>query len=189
MEDFSGVYDTDRDRDVPSGYTGLVAADLEIQQLQGASGPFLKTTPNKLKQQIVAPQDVAQIRKFCDKTDGNNRDTAIDEYCARCRAHDTTDNSITLSEKQVHLEMALKLVRHLNSPLFQRRFKLLLRRDSKDTSMNQSKDGAAINTQPPPVLVRGALTGPDVRGLRLEGRFLVGECALNPQDWRFCRNK
>ena len=187
MEDFSGVYDTDRDGDVPSGYTGLVAADLEIQQLQGASGPFLKTTPNKLKQQIFAPQDVAQIRKFCNRTDKNNSDPAIDDYCARCRAHDTTTDSITLSEKQIHLDMALKLVRYLNSPLFQRRFKLLLRRDSKDTAMEQSKDEtcAAINTQRPSVLVRGALTGPDVRSLRLEGRFLVGECASNPQEDRW----
>lgn len=186
MEDSSGVYDTDRDGDVPSGYTGLIATDLEIQQLQGASRPILKTTPNKSKQQIVAPQDVAQIREFCNRTDKDNSDPAIDEYCARCRAHNTTTDSITLSEKQVHLNMALKLVRHLNSPLFQRRFKLLLR-DSKDTAMEQSKDGtcAAINTQPPPVLVHGALTGPDVRGLRLEGRFLVGECVSNPQEDRW----
>ncbi|GAB7329970.1 hypothetical protein MBLNU13_g01668t2 [Cladosporium sp. NU13] len=101
MEDFSGVYDADRDGDVPTGYTGLVATELEIQPLRGASGPFLK--------KIVAPQDVAQIRKFCDKMDEKNKDPATDEYCARCKANDTTTDSITLSEKQFHLNMALKL--------------------------------------------------------------------------------
>lgn len=50
--------------------------------------------------------------------------------------------------------------------------------------METSKDKhhAANNAQPPPVLVCGALTGPDVRALRLEGRFLAGECASNLQE-------
>lgn len=30
MEDFSGVYDADRDADVPSEYTGLIATELEM---------------------------------------------------------------------------------------------------------------------------------------------------------------
>lgn len=185
LEDFSGVYDADRDGDVSNGYTGLIATELEVQQLQGASGPFLKITPNREKQQIVAPQDLTQIRKFCDKTGEIRKDSATDEYCTRCRAHDSTAHSVAMSEKQVQLDMALKLVRHLNSPLFQRRFKLLPRRDSKDTAMQRNKDGtcAVNNDQPPSVIVRGALTGPDVRALRLEkGRFLVGECASDLQE-------
>jgi hypothetical protein len=146
MDDFSGVYDEVRDGDVLTGYAGFDVTNLEIQQLLGASGPFLKITPNHAGQQIVAPQDIAQVRKFCDdKMDETGKDPAIDEYCARCRGHDTTTNSISLSEKQVHLDLALRLVRHLNSPLFQRRFKLLPQRD---TTAGQGKDdnSGSINT-------------------------------------------
>ena len=118
MEDFSGVYDTDRDGNVLTGYTGFIATDLEIQQIKGASGPFLNFTTNAAMQQIVAPQDVAQIQRFCEKKKENSNDAAVSGSCARCEARDTTTSTITMSEKQIHLDLALKLVRHFNSPLF-----------------------------------------------------------------------
>jgi ankyrin repeat protein len=189
MEDFSGVYDAVRDGDVPVSYTGFVATDLEIEQLQDASGPFLKITQNTEMQHIVAPQDIAQIRNFCDKTNGNSKDPALDEYCVRCRAHDTTTNSLSLSEKQVHLDLALRLLRHLNSPLFQRRFKLLPQRDTTPEG-KQDEKCAPASTESNSALVRGRLTGPDVRFLHIEEeRFLVGECASGPQKdhWQWSK--
>jgi len=167
MEDFSGVYDAVRDGNVPVSYTGFAATDLEIEQLQDASVPFLRITPDTAVQHIVVPQDIAQIRKFCDKTGGNSKNPAVDEYCVRCKAHDTTTNSLSLSEKQIHLDLALRLLRHLNSPLFQRRFKLLQQRDTT-LEGKQDEKCAPFSTESNSAPVRGGLTGPDVRFLHIE---------------------
>jgi ankyrin repeat protein len=125
VESFSGVYDRHRNGDVLDGYAGFIATDLEMRQLQGASGPFLKIAPNMAKQQIVAPQDLVQIRKFCDHGNENTRQLAIDEHCARCRADAASVHTMELTEKQIHLDLALTLVRHMNNRTFQKRFGLL----------------------------------------------------------------
>lgn len=140
IEAFSGVYDGDRDGEVPDNYAetyGNRSTDLELQQLLGASGPFLKVTPNLAKDQIVILQDSAQIRKFCSNVDTDAENEAIAHVhmrCSRCKGSLQSIQSLGLmTEKQIHLVLALKLVRHLNNPLFQKRFNLQSPEDAETT--------------------------------------------------------
>lgn len=140
IDAFSGVYDGDRDGDVPADYAetyGYRSTDLELQQLLGASGPFLKVTPNLAKDQIVVLQDSAQIRKFCSHADTDSESAAIAHghtHCARCKGSLQSTHSLGLmTKKQIHLDLALELVRHLNNPLFQKRFDLLSPEDAETT--------------------------------------------------------
>jgi ankyrin repeat protein len=153
VESFSGVYDGLRTGDVLDGYSGVMATELELLQLQGASGPFLKIAPNAAKQQIVTCQDLAQIRKFCEHTDEGTGNPAADEHCARCQANTSSAPSLELNEKQIHLDLALTLVRHLNNPTFQKRFGLLPRKVSKDvpTNATQSSEDEGYESTNSPV--------------------------------------
>jgi ankyrin repeat protein len=150
VEAFSGIYEAGRDGDVPDGYAeifGYQATELELQQLQGASGPFLKITTNIANEHIVAPQDYMQIQRFCDQTsepDGFG-EVHTHKHCARCKADLDSTHKLELAERQVHLDLALKLVRHLNNPLFQKRFKLFPMDDSTEIQVladgNQQDSG------------------------------------------------
>jgi ankyrin repeat protein len=131
VEAFSGTYQAGRDGEVPSDYAlrlGYNATALELQQLRDASGPFLKFTINAAREDIVTPQDYVHIRKFCNQKDQESdglEAPSTDGLCEKCIADLGSTHRLKLTERQVHLDLALELVRHLNSPLFQKRFELL----------------------------------------------------------------
>jgi ankyrin repeat protein len=144
VEAFSGTYEAGRDGNVPNNYSvtlGYKATELEEQQLFHASGPFLKVTVNSAKEQIVTPQDYVQIRQFCNPQDqkSDGLETAnTHKHCEKCRTGlDSTRSTrqLELSERQVHLDLALKLVRHLNNPLYQKRFNLLPKKSSTSSRL------------------------------------------------------
>ncbi|KAM0694964.1 hypothetical protein Q7P36_005320 [Cladosporium allicinum] len=145
MEAFSGAYGAGRDGDVPNNYAERLSYNvtkLELEQLQDASGPFLKVTRNLKEDHIVSPSDYVQIRQFCDQAgekSGNPEAAHTHEYCVKCRANLDSSHRLELPEKQVHLDMALQLVRHLNNPLFQKRFGLLLK-DRSESSQVLAKE-------------------------------------------------
>jgi ankyrin repeat protein len=145
IEAFSGVYEADRDGEVPDDYAekfGYTATELELKQLLDACGPFLKITTNLAHEHIVTPQDYVQIRQFCNQQDHKSEDieaARTQKHCAKCRATLDSTHQLELSERQVHLDLALKLVRHLNNPLFQKRFELLPE-DSSGSSQNDPAD-------------------------------------------------
>ena len=152
IEAFSGVYEAGRDGDVPDDYAeqfGYRATELELQQLHGACGPFLKITANIANEHIVSPQDYVQIQKFCDrssqKSDGFEALHAH-KHCARCKMDLDSRHSLELTERQVHLGLALKLVKHLNNPLFQKRFDLLPTDDS-EASQDSVEETGQSNSQ------------------------------------------
>ena len=131
IEAFSGTYQAGRDGEVPNDYAfrlGYNATALELQQLLDASGPFLKFTINAAQENIVTPQDYVHIRQFCNQQDQESDGLGAsntDRHCKKCTADIDSTHRLKLTEKQVHLDLALELVRHLNSPLFQKRFELL----------------------------------------------------------------
>jgi ankyrin repeat protein len=171
VEAFSGIYEAGRDGDVPDGYAeifGYQATELELQQLQGASGPFLKITTNTANEHIVSPQDYTQIQKFCDQASKADALGAVHthKHCARCKVNLDSEHKLELTERQVHLDLALKLVRHLNNPLFQKRFKLVSMDDSTDIQ----------------VLADGNEQGSGQLDEDLHPRFEDEETTANPDD-------
>lgn len=129
MEAFSGIYlvdDGNRDK-IPESYElefGYKATPLELQQIEGARGPFLRIFKDSEGEYVVAPQDLAQIQKFCSvQQNDHNEDLEHNEkFCARCHADLASSTTLQLPEREVHLRLAIQLVKHLNSSLFQRRF-------------------------------------------------------------------
>jgi ankyrin repeat protein len=99
-------------------------AELEIEQLRDASGPFLRLEhESRTDDYFVNLQDPPRIREFClhavdDAALESHKD---DEYCARCKGALSESKSLTVSPKEGHLALALTCLRHLNNPVFQRR--------------------------------------------------------------------
>jgi hypothetical protein len=155
-EAFSGTYEAGRDGEVPNNYSvtlGYKATDLEVEQLSNASGPFLKFTTNSAQEHIVAPQDYVQIRHFCEQQDqkSDSLETAhMHRHCEKCRADLDSTRQLELSERQVHLDLALKLVRHLNNPFYQKRFNLLPKDSSTSRLWSErtelDKDSSELNS-------------------------------------------
>ena len=151
IEAFSGIYEAGRDGDVPNDYAeqfGYKATELELQQLHGASGPFLKITTNIANEHIVSPQDYVQIQKFCDQPNQESHGLNTlhtHKHCARCKVSLDSTYRLELTERQVHLDLALKLVRHLNNPLFQKRFNLLPTSGSQDLAMETEQRSGQLD--------------------------------------------
>ena len=150
VEAFSGVYEAGRDGEVPYDYAeqfGYKATELELQQLQDASGPFLTITINMGNEHIVSPKDYVQIQKFFERPAQKFDDLEpvhSHKHCAKCRANLDSSHRLELTERQVHLDLALKLVRHLNSPFYQKRFDLRPKDNSKSSifaKANELKSG------------------------------------------------
>ena len=144
VEAFSGAYEAGRDGEVPDNYAerfGYKATELELQQLQDASGPFLTITINMNYEHIVSPKDYAQIQKFFDRPAQKLDDLEpahTHKHCAKCRADLDSSHRIELTERQVHLDLALKLVRHLNNPFYQRRFDLIPKDSSQSSDLDKT---------------------------------------------------
>jgi ankyrin repeat protein len=149
MEAFSGVYEADRDDEVPDTYAqrfGYDATELELKQLLDASGPFLKITTNSAQQHIVSLQDYVQIRQFCDQPERSDGlgEVHTHKHCAKCRASLDSTHKLNLTERQVHLDLALKLVRHLNSRFYQKRFDLLPKNSKVLAKETEQESGQSV---------------------------------------------
>ena len=147
MEAYSRLYVVDHgQQDLsagPIGAAGFQASALEMQQIRRSGGPFLKFWTNRAGEQIVEPVDLQQIKEFCSEPNGTTFSSQDSDsvICAVCKTDIVHTDTLTLVEKQTHLDLALYLLRHLNSSLFQTRFGLLAVQDSETT------EGSAQNAQ------------------------------------------
>jgi hypothetical protein len=105
---------------------------LEIEQLRNASGPFLRieqTTPDPDQpvpdtDHFVSLRDAPLVREFCmhaSKADPSSNHAQNGEICARCKSALNESKTLEVSPKEGHLQIALKCLRNLNNPVFQRR--------------------------------------------------------------------
>lgn len=98
--------------------------DLEISQLRDASGPFLRIEQqNGTGEYFVNVQDATRVWDFCVNTTHQADDGSHDEdhICARCKSDLQESKSLSISEKDGHLDLALLCLRAMNNPIFQRR--------------------------------------------------------------------
>ncbi|KAI9685134.1 MAG: hypothetical protein M1822_004721 [Bathelium mastoideum] len=147
MEAFTGEYLVPKedalkkiDAEKEDGSYDKMASQLEITQLRTASGPFLNIWEESGGQSFVSLKDPYQVKHFCLHATEHveAEEVSGDTICTRCKASLNPSRSLSISEKQGHLDLAITLVRHLNSPLFQQRFNLLIDEDEKQ---NASTDG------------------------------------------------
>ena len=100
------------------------ASELDKKQLTDASGPFLWLDRKRSSgSYFVNLQDPAQIRDFClqSSDEGTTETHADGEICVRCKKAVAEHKTLSISEKEAHLDIALACLRSLNSPVFQRR--------------------------------------------------------------------
>ncbi|KAI9699589.1 MAG: hypothetical protein M1820_007088 [Bogoriella megaspora] len=146
MEAYNGVYLLPADDVLPKieaekdGSYDKFASDLEISQLRSASGPFLNILEEDGGQSFVVLKDPFQVRHFCLHSTQNVEAQEIpgDTICAKCKASLNPSKSLSITEREGHLNIAITLVRHLNSPLFQSRYGLVA--EKKEEEENEGKD-------------------------------------------------
>ncbi|GAW10788.1 hypothetical protein ANO14919_001230 [Xylariales sp. No.14919] len=122
------------------------ASQLEKEQFRIAAGPFLHLDSSG----YVKLQDPDAIREFClnsKKPDKQSCDQTM--ICPHCNSSITDKkappeyHSLSITEKDGHLEIALTSLRHLNHPLFQRRAGLMgegdIDADGKIPSNNEAE--------------------------------------------------
>ncbi|KAF1976169.1 hypothetical protein BU23DRAFT_528521 [Bimuria novae-zelandiae CBS 107.79] len=100
------------------------ASDLQVAQLRDASGPFLRVKQqNGSDEYFVHLQDPARVREFCLSSSHEERTEAHKhgEICARCKSDLQESKTLSISEKEGHLDMAMLCLRAMNNPIFQRR--------------------------------------------------------------------
>ncbi|KAK0707798.1 ankyrin repeat-containing domain protein [Lasiosphaeris hirsuta] len=132
IDAFNGVYSvlpaTDIDADAEQGSGFPVPSRLEIDQLRRASGPFFE-----VQQDSISGQDYwvfvkdAHVSAFCldSARESHEEQHASDSVCARCKESIAEPQTLSISRKEGHLNLALECLRHLNHPLFQKRAGLL----------------------------------------------------------------
>ena len=148
MEAFTGEYLVPRDEAIQriasekedDSYQKS-ASELEIAQLKAASGPFLNVWQEYGGQSFVNLKDPYQVKHFClhDAENIKAEEASDDAICPRCKESMNTSRTLSVSEKQGHLDLAITLVRHLNSPLFQQRFNLCLTDQEKEAASKNGK--------------------------------------------------
>lgn len=159
IEAYSGTYTVDE----PNG-TMIVGANddayemtesaLEMQQIRGASGPFLSTETNEIGQTVIILQNPRQLRMFCQHT-AQSQPKPCEEnapICDNCKSPMAKSSRLAIDPKVAHYEIALTLLKHLNSPLFQRRFGLL--RSSPVNDGSGDPDYTETNGATDPSIVR-----------------------------------
>lgn len=104
-------------RDDSGKFPGI--SSLEAKQLRYAGGPFLQLDNNNL----IRLRNGRQVREFCLDIDeaASGYQGTNHARCTQCKASTTMSDSVIISRKKDHLHIALTCLRHLNSPLYQKR--------------------------------------------------------------------
>ena len=95
----------------------------EVQQLRTAGGPFLDIWDEE-GDWWVSLADVSQARQFCVSSDQPDDDDGGGQVhdgpvCTKCDIPLDRSKALVFLEKELHLEMAISSLRHLNNPIFQ----------------------------------------------------------------------
>ena len=126
MDDYSRAYAQDEGSDV-NPYDELEdptvpdeAKRLIPDQIREAgSSTFLEVSGNKVTTRHTTVTDF--FKRTTPSTDQPG-DHCEDKLCPSCKTRATNDQSWTLTDKEGHLRMAITIFRHLNSPLFRKRY-------------------------------------------------------------------
>jgi ankyrin repeat protein/F0F1-type ATP synthase delta subunit len=143
MEDFYGLYDN-ADATLVDGVEPVFPppSQLEVEQLQDASGPFLQLIEDS-EHHYVYLQDPPQIENFClnvsKATNGIPHEASEEVCCSRCQSEISQAKNLSVVPKQAHLEIAIKLLRHLNNPLFQQRAGFISPESKEDTTKTEKE--------------------------------------------------
>ena len=151
MDSYSGAYTAPNQQDVPESEDAAVDEEAEqertrvyVKQLQDAGGPFLELE-NKKGRWYVKLKDEASVRQYCSHNakgaeNGHETNSADDDHtCVKCKTSLKQSRALAIAEKEGHLQMALANIRHLNSPLFQRRY-LKFDEDEDEDDAEEGKD-------------------------------------------------
>lgn len=107
---------------------------------RAGSGTFLEVAGNEVAVRHTTVKDFfLKANPAADVSDGR----CMDDVCAKCRPKKSSDQSLVMSEKEGQLRMAITIFKHLNSPLFQRRY---LREDNDDVKLAELADGTSEQT-------------------------------------------
>lgn len=154
VEAYSGIYTITEDSNISADSVvedayNPYATSLEIQQIIQASGPFLMVETNDDGQTVVKLQDAAQVRKFCDHSAETRQvhSKEMSHVCENCESVMSTRSSLAVDPKVAHMEIALTLLRHLNNPLFQKRFDLLRDVRGKNTESDSQENGVSDTSE------------------------------------------
>lgn len=128
MDDFNGIYKTAAPEpwqieeiaaESDAGFSDL--SKLDAEQLRAASGPFLS-----LRDGLIVVQDHRQVSKyFLERPTSHPQNHKVGEMCARCQSETSLSESLSISKKDGHLDLAIACLTHLNKRLFQARAGLL----------------------------------------------------------------
>lgn len=147
MDAFQGTYDVpaeagEEDEGVEAEFP--VTSRLELEQLRGATDPFLKLFPESDGRVWVYESDAMAVAEYFIKSaaDIHEVEEDHDHLCARCGSVRTAAKRLYIDPKEAHLQMALTCLRHLNNRLFQRRAGLL-DVDSESDDSSDKEDASA----------------------------------------------
>ncbi|KAK4126783.1 hypothetical protein N657DRAFT_175938 [Parathielavia appendiculata] len=149
MDAFQGTYDypsETEEGDIADFDAGFPLTNrLELEQLRGASEPFLTLFPEEDGRVWVWESDAAALSEYFIKSgaDAHEEPEHHELLCARCGSARSLAKNLYIDPKKVHLQMALTCLRHLNNPLFQRRARLAAvgRRHERGSGAENSLDG------------------------------------------------
>jgi ankyrin repeat protein len=174
MDAFQGTYDfpsdteAGDDADVEAEFP--VTSRLELEQLRGATDQFLTLFPEADGTVWVWETDAAALAEYFIKSnagdngepDQDKQQKGVEEQddhdrlCIRCGSTLALAKPLYIDPKQVHLQMALTCLRHLNNRLFQRRAGLITagthhedaNPDNPGDDDQESVEGDADQTEP-----------------------------------------
>ncbi|EME42101.1 hypothetical protein DOTSEDRAFT_73017 [Dothistroma septosporum NZE10] len=100
------------------------ASELQMQQLSTAGSAFLSFWKDDFDQCVVGVKDAAQIKQFCLRSTESlaRSTTSCFSPCAHCKLNMASPQSLSFSEKEAHLELAITCVQTLCNPLFWKRY-------------------------------------------------------------------
>ena len=126
MDDYSCAYAQDEGSDV-NPYDELEDPTLpdEAKRLipdqirEAGSSTFLEVSHNKVTTRHTTVTDFFKRTIASTDQPGNHCE---DKLCPRCKTRAINDQFWTLTDKEGHLRMAITIFRHLNSPLYRKRY-------------------------------------------------------------------
>ncbi|KAI0425464.1 ankyrin repeat-containing domain protein [Xylaria sp. FL1042] len=136
-----------------------LASTLEKSQLEDTQGPFLDLELDDANPSFVSLRNYNQVRDFCIEGANNQHSheraqTDESHVCSRCGISMSGPKDLIISEKEGHLDIALASLRHLNSPLFQKRAQLF---PSECSTAIEHDVEAAVNKTPVQPIENGSL--------------------------------
>ncbi|KAF6236351.1 hypothetical protein HO173_005442 [Letharia columbiana] len=126
MDDYSCAYAEGIEGTDENPYDTIDNHLIGDQIRRAGSGTFLEVAGNEVSvRHTTVKEFFLKANPAADTPNGH----CVDDLCAKCQSKRSADQPLTMSEKEGQLRMAITIFKHLNSPLFQRRY---LRKEDDD---------------------------------------------------------